>query len=53
MAHIDDDFNMGIEEEEDFELSPFSQFGGLGKVSELFGDKLKAILDDLNRRLPA
>lgn len=40
-------------EREDFELSPFTQLGGLGKAYDLFGDKLNAILDELNARLAA
>jgi type I restriction enzyme, R subunit len=27
-------------DQDDFEYAPFSQFGGLGKAYELFGDKL-------------
>jgi type I restriction enzyme R subunit len=38
---------------DDFETVPFNQFGGLGRAHELFGDKLVAILDDLNARLAA
>lgn len=38
---------------DDFETVPFNQFGGLGRAHELFGDKLNAILDDLNARLAA
>lgn len=40
-------------EQDDFEYAPFSQFGGLGKAHELFGDRLPAILDELNARLAA
>jgi type I restriction enzyme R subunit len=40
-------------EQEDFESSPFVQHGGLGKAYQLFGDKLKDILQDLNERLAA
>jgi len=40
-------------EQEDFEDVPFSQLGGLGKAHELFGEKLAAILDELNGRLVA
>ncbi|MFO0905718.1 MAG: type I restriction-modification enzyme R subunit C-terminal domain-containing protein [Pirellulales bacterium] len=40
-------------EQDDLEEVPFSQFGGLGRAYELFGDKLSAILDELNGRLAA
>ncbi len=32
---------------------PFNQMGGLGMAAKLFGDKLDAILDELNERLAA
>jgi type I site-specific restriction endonuclease len=38
---------------DDFEYAPFSQFGGLGKAYELFGDKLPQMLEELNARLAA
>lgn len=44
--------NLGIEPD-DFEYAPFSQHGGLGKVHQLFGDKLSAIIDELNETLAA
>ncbi len=37
----------------DFDEVPFSQYGGLGKAYELFGDRLTSILDELNERLAA
>ena len=40
-------------EEDDFEYAPFNQVGGLGRVHELFGERLSVILDELNRRLAA
>ena len=40
-------------EEDDFEYAPFNQAGGLGRVHELFGERLPMILDELNRRLAA
>jgi len=40
-------------EQADFEDVPFNQMGGLGKVYQLFGDKLPKILDELNERLAA
>ncbi len=39
--------------QDDFEYAPFSQFGGLGKAYELFGDRLTEMLDELNERLAA
>jgi type I restriction enzyme R subunit len=44
--------NLGIETT-DFEYAPFSQHGGLGRVHQLFGEGLSAIVDDLNRNLAA
>jgi type I restriction enzyme R subunit len=44
--------NLGIEPG-DFEYAPFSQHGGIGKVHQLFGDKLTIILSDLNDTLAA
>ena len=44
--------NLSIEPD-DFELSPFNQHGGLGKVHQLFADKLGVILDELNQKLVA
>ena len=38
---------------DDFDDVPFSQMGGLGKAYQLFGDRLAAILKDLNDRLAA
>lgn len=35
-------------ETDDFELTPFSEQGGLGKVTSLFGDRLPDLLNDLN-----
>jgi len=40
-------------EPEDLELSPFNQRGGLGKAYQLFGDRLPALLDELNTVLAA
>jgi type I restriction enzyme, R subunit len=40
-------------EEDDFYEAPFAQFGGLGKAHELFGERLRSLLDDLNTRLAA
>ena len=44
--------NLGIEPD-DFEYAPFSQHGGLGKVHRLFGDKLNAMIEELNETLAA
>lgn len=44
--------NLGIEPS-DFEYAPFSQHGGLGKVHQLFGDKLNTIIEELNEMLAA
>jgi type I restriction enzyme R subunit len=38
---------------EDFELSPFAQRGGLGRVHQLFGAELPKVIDELNRELVA
>jgi type I restriction enzyme R subunit len=38
---------------EDFELSPFAQQGGLGRVHQLFGAELPNVIDELNRELAA
>ncbi|MCO6457477.1 MAG: DEAD/DEAH box helicase family protein [Pirellulaceae bacterium] len=40
-------------EQDDLEDVPFNSIGGLGRAYELFGDKLAAILDELNMRLAA
>jgi type I restriction enzyme R subunit len=40
-------------EQADFEEVPFNRMGGLGKVYQLFGDRLPKILDELNERLAA
>ena len=44
--------NLGIEPG-DFEYAPFSQHGGLGKVHQLFGDQLSAMIEELNETLAA
>ena len=41
------------EEPDDFELPPFSQWGGLGKAYKLFGADMQPILDQLNEALAA
>ncbi len=40
-------------EQDDLEEVPFNAIGGLGRAYELFGEKLFAILDELNMRLAA
>ena len=37
----------------DFDYAPFAQEGGLGKVYQLFGDELNAIIEELNETLAA
>ena len=44
--------NLGIEPD-DFEYAPFAQEGGLGKVYQLFGDELNALIEQLNESLAA
>ena len=48
--HIASSLNI---EQDDLEDVPFNTIGGLGRAYELFGDKLSAILDELNMRLAA
>jgi len=40
-------------ETDDFDYAPFSQRGGLGRAHQLFGEKLPALLDELNSTLAA
>jgi type I restriction enzyme R subunit len=44
--------NLAIEVD-DFDLAPFVQQGGLGKVHQMFGDDLNKILDEMNGVLAA
>lgn len=44
--------NLSIEKD-DFELAPFNREGGLGKVHQVFGDKLNKIIEELNGTLAA
>jgi type I restriction enzyme R subunit len=44
--------NLAIEVD-DFDLAPFAQQGGLGKVHQVFGDDLNTILEQLNETLAA
>ena len=38
---------------DDFDLPPFSQLGGLGRVHQLFGAELPKVIEELNRELVA
>ena len=38
---------------DDFELSPFTEHGGLGRVYQVFGKDLFELLDELNKVLAA
>jgi type I restriction enzyme, R subunit len=40
-------------DEDDFDYAPFNQLGGLGRVHDLFGEKLSVIMEELNGRLAA
>ncbi len=40
-------------DQDDFEYAPFAQLGGLGRAYDLFGERLPAILEELNERLAA
>lgn len=40
-------------EKDDLEYSPFDRQGGLGKMWELFGDKMDEIIEELNEGLVA
>ena len=44
--------NLGLEAE-DFELPPFNQRGGLGKVHQLFGVELPRVIEAMNKELAA
>ena len=44
--------NLSIEAD-DFDLAPFAQQGGLGKVHQVFGDDLNMILEEMNGVLAA
>lgn len=44
--------SLGIDQD-DFDNIPFSQMGGLGKLYQLFGDKLTLLIQELNERLVA
>ncbi len=42
-----------VVEPDDFEYAPFAQEGGLGKVHQIFGDKLNTLIEELNGALAA
>jgi len=44
--------NLGIDLD-DFNYAPFVQDGGLGRVHQLFGEKLPLVIEELNRELVA
>jgi len=44
--------NLGIHLD-DFEYAPFNKEGGLGRVHQLFGEKLPEVIEEMNRELVA
>jgi type I restriction enzyme R subunit len=40
-------------EESDLDYAPFDARGGLGRMHELFGERLNALIDELNKELTA
>ncbi len=42
-----------VVEPDDFEYAPFAQEGGLGKMHQLFGNELTAMIEELNGALAA
>ena len=46
--HIAANLSIGTD---DFDYAPFAQEGGIGKVYQLFGEKLSGVLEDLNKKL--
>jgi type I restriction enzyme R subunit len=40
-------------EPDDFDYSPFNQYGGIGKAHQVFGDQLPILLEELNEVLAA
>jgi type I restriction enzyme, R subunit len=40
-------------EADDFDLTPFNEYGGLGGIYRVFGPRLTGLLDELNERLAA
>ncbi len=48
--HIVNSFHVDTE---DFNYTPFNHYGDLGKMYELFGDKMNGIIEELNEALVA
>ena len=48
--HVANSFHI---ERDDLEMSPFDGQGGLGRMVQLFGAKMDALLDELNEVLVA
>ncbi len=48
--HIISSFHI---ERDDLETAPFDSQGGLGKMYQLFGDKMDSLIDELNEALAA
>ena len=48
--HIATSFHL---ERDDLDMAPFDSQGGLGKMYELFGDRMDPIIDELNEALAA
>ncbi|TNE84132.1 MAG: DEAD/DEAH box helicase [Gammaproteobacteria bacterium] len=46
--HITSSFHM---ERDDLEMAPFDARGGMGKMYQLFGDKMDAVIEELNKEL--
>jgi type I restriction enzyme, R subunit len=40
-------------ERDDLDFAPFDAQGGLGKMHQLFGDSMDALIDELNENLVA
>jgi type I restriction enzyme R subunit len=38
---------------DDFDLTPFTEEGGLGRAAQVFGPELRPLLDELNEALVA
>ena len=49
-GHIETSFHL---ERDDLDYAPFDAQGGLGKMHQLFGDQMDALIDELNRELVA
>jgi type I restriction enzyme R subunit len=45
--------SMSFDPEEDYDLSPFSEEGGITAAYELFGSELRPLIDELNEQLTA